>query len=336
MLVCHSWRAAQPQLRPMKSIQERARAYLAKMPHSVSGQGGHTDAFKAAIALTKGFALNPDEAYPLLAEWNTQCRPPWNKRELLHKLSGAANSSGQASGYLLGNVGGPQFECPTTAVKNDAARRAFHRIKWPIFKPLKSSGIRMIADLRGISTEAVELAHRRGLLKGAWVDSHMCFIIHEGEFAQARRFDGELLSSKNGNQIKSKNLRGSMGAFIGASHLGEAGHVLLVEGAIGLLEAYAALQLVDSPRDWAAIASTSSSSRFERAPELLKQLAGRHVRIVVDSDKAGMRGACTWLADLESVGCTVRAFTVPEGYKDLGDLVKCPERHLEELKQLFR
>jgi hypothetical protein len=118
--------------------------------------------------------------------------------------------------------------------------------------------------------------------------------------------------------------------------LREAGHVLLVEGAIGLLEAYAALQLVDSPRDWAAIASTSSSSRFNRDPELLKRLAGRHVRIVADLDKAGMDGARTWLADLEAVSCAVRAFTVPEGYKDLGDLVKRPEFHLEKLKQLFQ
>ncbi len=336
MLVCHLWRAAQPQLRAMKSIQERARAYLAPMPHSVSGQDGHNDAFKAAIELTKGFALSLDEAYPLLAEWNSRCLPPWSKRELRHKLTEASNSSRQASGYLLSNVLATPFERRATVVEDDAGTKASHRAKWPDFRPLKRSGIRLIADLRGILPDAVELAHSRELLKGALVDGHRCFIIHEGEFAQARRFDGELLSLKGGTQIKAKNLRGSTGAFIGASQLGEAGHVLLVEGAIGLLEAYAALQLVDSPRDWPAIASTSSSSRFNRDPELLKRLAGRHVRIVADSDKAGMRGASTWLADLEAVGCTVRAFTVPEGYKDLGDLVKRPERHLEKLKQLFQ
>lgn len=335
--MCHAWLAAQPRLRPMNSIQERrARAYLARMPHSVSGHGGHNHAFMAAIALTKGFALSLDEAYPLLAEWNSRCLPLWTERELRHKLTDAASSSRQASGYLLSNVLARPIEGRTRGVKDNARGNASHRPQWPTFRPLKDSGIRMIANLRGIPDAAVDLASRRGLLKGAWVDGHRCFIIHEGEFAQARRFDGKPLRLKDGGQIKSKNLKGSTGAFIGASHLGQARHVLLVEGAIGLLEAYAALLVADCPQDWAAIASSSSSSRFIRAPELLEQLAGRHVRIVADSDEAGMNGASTWLGDLEAVGCTVRAFTVPEGYKDLGDLVKRPELHLAELKQLFQ
>jgi hypothetical protein len=214
-------------------------------------------------------------------------------------------------------------------------RKARKRKQWPPFKPLKAAGIRMLAQLRQILPDAVDLAHRRGLLKGAMVDGHRCFIIHEGTFAQVRRFDGGLFTLKEGKQIKAKNLRGSEGAFIGSSHLGEASHVLLVEGAIGLLEAYAALLLVNTPKDWAAIAATSAGSRFARDPELLKRLAGRHVRIVADPDEAGMNGAGTWLADLEAVGCTVAAFTAPEGCKDLGDLLRDRERYMPTLNELF-
>lgn len=222
----------------------------------------------------------------------------------------------------------PDFEIGTE-------KKARQRAQWPPFKPLKAAGIDMIARLRKILPDAVDLAHRRGLLKGALVDGNRCFIIHEGTFSQARRFDGELLPLKNGRQIKAKNLQGSEGAFIGASHLGEASHVLLVEGAIGLIEAYAALLLVNTPKNWAAIASTSAGSRFARDPALLKRLAGRHVRIVADPDKAGLDGASTWLADLETVGCTVKAFTVPESCKDLGDLLRAPELYMATLNQLF-
>jgi hypothetical protein len=139
----------------MKSIQERARAYLARMTHSVSGQGGHNDAFKAAIALTKGFALSLDEAHPLLAEWNSRCLPPWTERELRHKLTEAANSSRQASGYLLSNVLATPFERRATVVEDDAGTKASHRAKWPVFNPLKRSGIRMIANLTVVDSSRV-------------------------------------------------------------------------------------------------------------------------------------------------------------------------------------
>lgn len=320
----------------MNSIQERARAYLARLPHSVAGQVGHTDAFKAAVALTKGFALSPDEAYPLIAEWNKQCLPPWREGELRHKLKSAASSSSQQPGYLLGDAIKAARDPLALDYETETENKARQRTQWPALKTLKPAGIRMIAELRGILPNAVDLAHRRGLLKGAMLDGHRCFIIHEGAYAQARRFDGKRFTLKNSEPIKAKNLPGSEGAFIGSSYLEEARHVLLVEGAIGLLEAYAALLLVNCPEGWTAIASTSASSRFARDPELLKRLAGRHVRIVADPDKAGLYGASTWLKDLESVGCTIDAMTVPDGYKDLGDLVRCPERHQETLSVLFQ
>ncbi len=217
----------------MKTIQERARAYLARLPHSVSGEGGHTAAFKAAVALTKGFALRPEDAYPLFAEWNTQCLPPWREGELRHKLKSAASSSSHPPGYLLCETMAAASQRLVPDFEIGTEKKARQRTQWPPFKPLKAAGICMLAQLREILPDAVDLAHRRGLLKGALVDGHRCFIIHEGTFAQARRFDGELLPLKDGRQIKAKNLQGSEGAFIGSSHLGEASHVLLVEGAIG-------------------------------------------------------------------------------------------------------
>jgi hypothetical protein len=74
---------------------ERARAYLAKIPSAISGAGGHDKTFTAACALVR-FGLSASEAWPLLLEYNARCSPPWNERELEHKLRDA---------YLRASVG---------------------------------------------------------------------------------------------------------------------------------------------------------------------------------------------------------------------------------------
>src|SRR5262249_48648975 len=50
--------------------QELARAYLAKMAPAIEGQGGDRQTFTAACRLVVDFALSPEEALPLLLEYN--------------------------------------------------------------------------------------------------------------------------------------------------------------------------------------------------------------------------------------------------------------------------
>ena len=67
-----------------------ARAYLAKLPHAVSGQGGHPATYRAASILAHGFELGWDDAWALLQEWNiSHCSPPWGEKDLRHKLNDA-------------------------------------------------------------------------------------------------------------------------------------------------------------------------------------------------------------------------------------------------------
>ncbi len=75
-------------------VTERARMYLAQIPPAVSEQGGHNVTFKAACALVQGFGLTPEEAFPLLKEWNVDCKPPWTDQDLMHKLDDAAKQPG--------------------------------------------------------------------------------------------------------------------------------------------------------------------------------------------------------------------------------------------------
>jgi hypothetical protein len=83
---------------------DRARAYVAKMPPAISGQGGHGQTFSVACVLLWGYALAEGEALGLFREYNNRCQPPWSDRELHHKLRSAGSAyHRQPYGHLLGN-----------------------------------------------------------------------------------------------------------------------------------------------------------------------------------------------------------------------------------------
>lgn len=81
------------------AIVDRARKYVATMPVAISGQRGHDVTFRVACVLVQGFLLDRDDAFAVLSEWNQGCQPPWNERELNHKLDDAARAPGDR-GYL--------------------------------------------------------------------------------------------------------------------------------------------------------------------------------------------------------------------------------------------
>lgn len=101
-LMAEHWPAEQPRevdFLSSTAVVERARAYMAKYPPAVAGQGGHNHTFRAACVLVKGFELSEEEAISLLLEWNNGCQPPWTAREIDHKVTDAIAASGE-KGYL--------------------------------------------------------------------------------------------------------------------------------------------------------------------------------------------------------------------------------------------
>ena len=68
---------------------ERAKAYVAKIPGAISGQGGHDDTFVVAIKLIHGFQLSDKQAMTIFKEYGARCKPPWSLKELEHKLASA-------------------------------------------------------------------------------------------------------------------------------------------------------------------------------------------------------------------------------------------------------
>ncbi|MDB6005863.1 MAG: hypothetical protein JWR15_2850 [Prosthecobacter sp.] len=348
----------------MKTALECASAYLAKMSPSISKKRGHDAAFCAALVLVRGFDLSEEEALPLLSHWNRACDPPWEESDLRYKLRSAATASDKPAGYLLNQTLSSSREVPrsnedaqdaadagsshtacsssqripqaTTLDPASPDDRAWLRTLWPEFRPLSREDISRVARQRGIFPDAVDLAHRHGFLRVAEVQDHPCLIITEGRFAQARRLDAQPLRNSGGALIKARNLSGSQGAFIGQRWLGETTHVLLVEGAIGLIEGLAAMLLVNTPHPWSILAATSASSRFARDPELMERLRGRQVHLVPDSDGPGMDAAASWLADLQAAGVHATTHFLPKPCKDLGDVFHLPEAdRLGILNEIF-
>jgi hypothetical protein len=68
---------------------ERCRAYLSKCPNAVTGAGGH-DTTYAAAATCNRFGLTHAEAIGVMAWFNSaKCNPPWNEKEIEHKVADA-------------------------------------------------------------------------------------------------------------------------------------------------------------------------------------------------------------------------------------------------------
>ena len=72
------------------SVFERARAYVAKMPVAIQGQGGSDATFAVAKKLVHDFALLEADAWQILLEYNSRCSPQWSEVELRHKLEDAS------------------------------------------------------------------------------------------------------------------------------------------------------------------------------------------------------------------------------------------------------
>ena len=77
----------------MTTLLERAALWLAKVPPAISGSGGHSQTYTAAVGLVHGFGLSDTDAFTLLSDWNRSCQPPWQDRELLHKIRQANEKS---------------------------------------------------------------------------------------------------------------------------------------------------------------------------------------------------------------------------------------------------
>ena len=85
-------------------VEQRARAYMAKLPGAIQGgrpRTGSDTTYHAACILVQRFAMTPERAYPILSEWNERCEPPWEPADLMRKLQEADRKETGARGEFL-------------------------------------------------------------------------------------------------------------------------------------------------------------------------------------------------------------------------------------------
>lgn len=126
----HPARRHAPSASDPADVLERARRYLATIPPAIAGQRGHDRTFYAANRLIRGFALDPDAAYTLLAEWNRSCDPPWSEHELRRKLEQAAKQPGPRGFLLTADPPPPGYHARRDGSNTDTSAPIFRNYVW--------------------------------------------------------------------------------------------------------------------------------------------------------------------------------------------------------------
>lgn len=72
---------------------EAGRSTVMKMKRSIQGKGGHKQLFKVASVLTKGYGYSDEVSLNILQEWNEECIPPWNTKELMRAINSSRAKS---------------------------------------------------------------------------------------------------------------------------------------------------------------------------------------------------------------------------------------------------
>jgi hypothetical protein len=92
------------------NIMDRVRSYLDACPPAVAGQNGGDKTFGVMCHLIRGFDLNPDQAWTAANYYNVKCEPPWNEKELRHKVGDALQATANESrGQLLVATNAPRL-----------------------------------------------------------------------------------------------------------------------------------------------------------------------------------------------------------------------------------
>jgi hypothetical protein len=182
-----------------------------------------------------------------------------------------------------------------------------------------------LALLRGLSTEGIRLAHKRGLLRFGQHYRHPAWFILDGSrrVAQARRLDGHTWTAT----AKAWTLRGSQASWpVGIEEAAPFPAVALCEGGPDLLAAHHFMWAQDRAQDCAAVAILGGAKIH---PAALASFAGKRVRIFRHLDAAGEDAMHRWAKQLADAGADVDAFnfaglrtTDGSPVKDLNDLAR--------------
>ena len=221
------------------------------------------------------------------------------------------------------------------AVKNDEKSQTGPKNKVrpvaPKFIDSKPEHFNALAKLRGLSTEGLELAAKRGILKFAYHYDHLSWIITDpsGWSYQARRMDGKDWDFGKGD-AKSLFITGSKAQWpVGTHYLKDFNKIILNEGGADLLTSYHYLHKSGLQEQILPISFLGAANTF--SPKMLPYFSKKEVIIFGHNDPAGHESTKLWMEQLLSVGAKVhpvdfskvsQMLKISEPINDLNDLAK--------------
>lgn len=317
-------------------------------PPAIASHLGHVTIFRAACELRRKFKLNYAEILDVLDKnYNPRCQPPFCGASLVHKAQEACRL------VPLEEDGHDGAEPRSSGI--DSAAKEAQRKKWQNYIEFDEAPVSQekpgLRDVEPLRAQCERLANERGIPVNGALDAveHGILVFgryHEcdsdlsfwavrsasGGLVEARRFGGEAWPRPEG--AKAKKFKGSEGALIGEQLVPKSRNILLVEGGPDFLSAMAIRQIGGG--DWWPLAFLGVLNSFDQDShrDALAQLAGKHVRIIVQDDQAGRKGAKKWEMQLRAAGVAVSAvdlgllpFAQLDGkpIKDLNDLLLADE-----------
>jgi hypothetical protein len=282
------------------NIFDRARAYLAKLPPAIAGNGGHAATFAAACRLVEfGFAF--EQAAPLLAAWNeTHCQPQWTVAELNHKLNDAYKRTATKPQFLSEPIRAARVMATVAPAKPAVADFSASTLD----ASATTQQFFTLASLRGISVEGVKLAYERGLLRFGQHQSRAAWFILDKSrrVVQARRMDGQAWTAN----AKAWTLRGSQAAWpVGVEESAPFSNIAFCEGSPDLLAAHHFIWTENRKLDCAAIAIFGGANIH---PDALPFFENKRVRIFRHVDLTGDAAMNRWAKQIAEAGANVDAF----------------------------
>lgn len=113
------------------TLDERIAAYVDACGPAISGQAGHNQTFSVACSLVNGFDLSGSAAMFWLRRFNQKCQPPWNDKDLEHKIQSAQSAKhDKPRGHLIGNNGSPSTNYIVPTVQRPKRTPVEHANWW--------------------------------------------------------------------------------------------------------------------------------------------------------------------------------------------------------------
>ncbi|MGA2541694.1 MAG: CHC2 zinc finger domain-containing protein [Verrucomicrobiota bacterium] len=254
-------------------------------------------------------------------------------------------SQANACRKLVRLAGGGLFTPPQPTRPAPRPEPPVAKVDLPNTTPGGKMDWRALARLRSVSTEAVALASKRGLLRFGRHAGHAAWFVTDGAShnAQARRMDGQRWAQIGGKKAWTICPRGNAKWPIGADATAPYRSVAFCEGGPDLLAAFHFIHAEGREDDCTAVAMLGAGLSIH--DEALPRFDGKRIRIFGHSDEsgAGDKAVQNWAWQLTRAGAEVDAFnfaglTKQDGVrvKDLNDCTSISAADFEAKRDVRR